>query len=111
MIDDIKNGPSDIVNVAIVGKYVQLEDSYISVTESVKHAGYKNDVKVDIKLIDCEKITKENVADMLKDINAVIVHGSFGELGTDGKIEVIRYVRENKIPFLRNMFRNASGGN
>ena len=88
------------VNIAIVGKYVKLEDSYLSVIESVKHAGYKNGVGVNIKLIDSEKITSQNVEEMLKDFDGVIVPGGFGNRGIEGKIETIKYVRENNIPFL-----------
>ena len=88
------------VSIAIVGKYVKLEDSYLSVIESVKHAGYKNGVGVNIKLIDSEKITSQNVEEMLKDFDGVIVPGGFGNRGIEGKIETIKYVRENKIPFL-----------
>ena len=88
------------VSIAIVGKYVKLEDSYLSVIESVKHAGYKNGVGVNIKLIDSEKITSQNVEEILKDFDGVIVPGGFGNRGIEGKIETIKYVRENKIPFL-----------
>ena len=89
-----------IVNIAIVGKYVKLEDAYISVMESLYHAGFANDVKVKVHLIDSEKITKENVKEKLKGIDGVVVPGGFGSRGIEGKIETIRYVRENKIPFL-----------
>ena len=88
------------VNIAIVGKYVKLEDSYLSVIESVKHAGYKNGVGVNIKLIDSEKITRENASEILKDFNGIIVPGGFGNRGIEGKIEAIKYARENKVPFL-----------
>ena len=88
------------VNIAIVGKYVKLEDSYLSVIESVKHAGYENGVGVNIKLIDSEKITSENVKEKLKDFNGIIVPGGFGNRGVEGKIEAIKYARENKVPFL-----------
>ncbi len=100
MLEDIKNVSEKKVNVAIVGKYVQLEDSYISVIESVKHAGYKNGVGVNIELIDSEQITSKNVNEKLKDVDAIIVPGGFGCRGTEGKIETIKYARENKIPFL-----------
>ncbi len=100
MLEDIKNVSERKVNVAIVGKYVQLEDSYISVIESVKHAGYKNGVGVNIELIDSEQITSKNVNEKLKDVDAIIVPGGFGCRGTEGKIETIKYARENKIPFL-----------
>ena len=88
------------VTVAIVGKYVRLEDAYISVMESLYHAGFANDVKVEIKLIDSETINSSNVAEKLNGIQAVVVPGGFGNRGIEGKIETIKYVRENKIPFL-----------
>lgn len=101
MIENIRKiDKDDVVTVAIVGKYVKLEDSYISVIESLHHAGFANNVNVKIKLIDSEKITKENVADKLKDVQGVVVPGGFGNRGIEGKIETIRYVRENNIPFL-----------
>lgn len=109
MIEEIKSIPKDpCITVGIVGKYVKLEDSYISVIESVKHAGYRNEVNVNIKLIDSEKVNASNVAEMLKGIQAVIIPGGFGIRGIEGKIESVKYVRENKIPFLRNMFRITS---
>ena len=88
------------VKIAIVGKYIKLEDSYISVIESVKHAGFANDVETEIKLIDAEKITKDTADEMLKDFQGIIVPGGFGNRGIEGKIETIKYARENKIPFL-----------
>lgn len=101
MIENIRKiDKDDVVTVAIVGKYVKLEDSYISVIESLHHAGFVNNVNVKVKLIDSEKITKENVADKLKDVQGVVVPGGFGNRGIEGKIETIRYVRENNIPFL-----------
>ncbi len=101
MIENIRKiDKDDVVTVAIVGKYVKLEDSYISVIESLHHAGFANNVNVKIKLIDSEKITKENVAEKLKDVQGVVVPGGFGNRGIEGKIETIRYVRENNIPFL-----------
>lgn len=100
MLEDIKNVSDKKVNVAIVGKYVQLEDSYISVIESVKHAGYKNGVGVNIELIDSEQITSKNVNEKLKDVEAIIVPGGFGCRGIEGKIETVKYARENRIPFL-----------
>ena len=101
MINKIRNiDKNNIVNIAIVGKYVKLEDAYISVIESLYHAGFANDVKVNIKLIDSEKVNKENVKEKLKGIQGVVVPGGFGNRGIEGKIETIRYVRENNIPFL-----------
>jgi len=101
MIEGIKAIKEDkSVSVAIVGKYVQLEDSYLSVIESVKHAGYLNDVKTVIKLIDSESITVATSKEILEGIDAIIVPGGFGNRGIEGKIETIKYARENKIPFL-----------
>ncbi len=101
MIENIRNiDENKSVNIAIVGKYVKLEDAYISVMESLYHAGFANHVKVKVHLIDSESITKENVANKLKEIDGVVVPGGFGNRGIEGKIETIRYVRENKIPFL-----------
>ncbi len=101
LVERIRNiDKENKVTVAIVGKYVKLEDAYISVMESLYHAGFENDVKVDIKLIDSETINAGNVAEKLKGVKAVVVPGGFGNRGIEGKIETIKYVRENKIPFL-----------
>ena len=101
MIENIRNiKEENIVNVGIVGKYVKLEDSYLSVIEGLYHAGFANNVKVKVKLIDSEKITRENVKEQLENMDAIIVPGGFGDRGIEGMIETIRYVRENKIPFL-----------
>lgn len=101
MIDEIRNiDKNKIVNIAIVGKYVKLEDSYISVIESLYHAGFANHVKVKVELVDSEKITKETVKERLSKYEGIIVPGGFGTRGIEGMIETIRYVRENKIPFL-----------
>ncbi len=88
------------VKVAIVGKYVKLEDSYISVIESLYHAGFENHVKVEVDLIDAEKINSENVKERLSKYDGIIVPGGFGTRGIEGKIETIKYARENKVPFL-----------
>ena len=100
MIKSIRSIGNETVKIALVGKYVRLEDSYISVMESLRHAGFVNKVNVDIKLIDSETINKDNVANKLKGVQGVVVPGGFGGRGVEGKIETIRYARENKIPFL-----------
>lgn len=100
MIEHIKNIKKDIVNVAIVGKYVKLVDSYLSVSESLRHAGFKNDVKVEIGYIDSETITEKNSKEILDKYQAILVPGGFGTRGIEGKIAAIKYARENKIPFL-----------
>ena len=100
MIENINNIPEKEVKIAIVGKYVRLEDSYLSVAESLRHAGFANNVKVSIKYIDSETITSENTKEKLKDLDGIIVPGGFGNRGIEGKIQTIKYARENKIPFL-----------
>ena len=101
MIEKIRKiDKNNKVKIAIVGKYIKLEDSYISVIESVKHAGFANDVETEIKLIDAEKITKDTADEMLREFQGIIVPGGFGNRGIEGKIETIKYARENKIPFL-----------
>lgn len=100
LINKINNVSSKEVTIAIVGKYVRLEDSYLSVAESLRHAGYENNVKVKVKYIDSEQITEKNIKELLKDVNGVVVPGGFGSRGIEGKVTTIKYVRENKIPFL-----------
>ena len=99
MIEKVKNA-TETIKIAIIGKYVQLHDSYLSVVESLKHAGFANDLKVEIEWIDSEEITKETVSERLKDCKGVVVPGGFGNRGVEGKIEAVKYVRENNIPFL-----------
>ncbi len=98
--EKIKKISNKEVTVGIVGKYIKLEDSYLSVIESLKHAGIENGATVKVKLIDAEKITKDNVKEMLSGCNGIVVPGGFGNRGIEGKIQAIKYVRENKIPFL-----------
>ena len=95
------NHPKSTIKIAIAGKYTKLSDAYISVVESIKHAGYANNVKTEIKWInseDCVDMTQ--CKDLMKDVNGVIVPGGFGIRGIEGKLNVIKYVRENNIPFL-----------
>ncbi|MGN1352396.1 MAG: CTP synthase [Clostridia bacterium] len=100
MVENIRSIGDNTVNIAIVGKYVQLEDSYISVMESIRHAGFANKVHTKITLINSEEITKENVAKKLEGVQGIVVPGGFGTRGVEGKIETIKYARENNIPFL-----------
>jgi CTP synthase len=95
----LKN-PIDEVTIGLVGKYVSLPDAYKSIAEAFIHAGSQNDCKVRLKWISSEEINKETVGDILSGLNAVLVAPGFGERGLEGKIEAIRHVRENKIPFL-----------
>ncbi|AME09201.1 MULTISPECIES: CTP synthase [Gemella] len=94
-VDNLK----DTVKIALVGKYVELHDAYISVVESLKHAGYKYNAKVEIDWIQSEDITEENVYDYLKDADGILVPGGFGDRGVEGKITTIKYARENKVPY------------
>ena len=88
------------VKVAIVGKYVKLEDSYLSVAESLRHSGFENNVKVEISYVDSEKITNKNAKENLQEYNAILVPGGFGDRGIEGMIATIKYARENNVPFL-----------
>lgn len=100
LINKIRNIDDKTVKVAIVGKYVKLEDSYLSVAESLRHAGFANNVKIDIGYVDSEEITNENARKILEQYQAILVPGGFGTRGIDGKIAAIKYARENNIPFL-----------
>ncbi len=101
MVENIRTiKPEDKVKVAIVGKYVKLEDSYISVVESLQHAGFVNKVKVEVEMVDSETIVRENVKEKLSKYDAIVVPGGFGNRGIEGMIETIKYAREEKVPFL-----------
>lgn len=91
---------SSKTRIGLVGKYVELQDAYISVVEAMKHAGYAFDADVEIKWINSEDVTRENVAELLDDVDGVLVPGGFGDRGIEGKIEATRYAREQKKPFL-----------
>ena len=99
MITAWKN-PEKKVRVALVGKYVSLHDAYISVVESLKHAGVANDAEVEIKWVDSELVTPENVEETLGDVDGILVPGGFGDRGIEGMITAIRYAREKKVPYL-----------
>ncbi|MBP5343041.1 CTP synthase [bacterium] len=99
MVDRIKNLEKE-VTIALVGKYVALHDAYLSVVEALHHAGYYHSAKVNIKWIDSETITEENVNDYLSDVDGLLVPGGFGTRGINGKIIAIKYARENNLPFL-----------
>ena len=99
MIENWKH-PEKEVTVALVGKYIQLHDAYISVVEALKHGSVFHRAKVHIKWIDSEFVTDENAASLFSDVNGILVPGGFGSRGIEGKISSIRYARENNIPFL-----------
>lgn len=98
-VEKVKN-PKHMVEIALVGKYTELPDAYKSICESFVHAGAVNDVKVKVKYVNSEKITRENVAGTLQGMSGILVAPGFGNRGIEGKIEAVRYARENKIPFL-----------
>jgi len=95
LIDEAKG----LVDIAFVGKYVDLTESYKSLTEALIHAGFHNNTKIKIHFIDSEDIEKKGT-DALKNLNAILIPGGFGVRGTEGKIKAIQFARENKIPFL-----------
>ena len=88
------------VHIGLVGKYVKLHDAYLSVAEAMNHAGYEWNTFIKIHWIDSENITKENVNDMLKGMNGIIVPGGFGNRGIEGMILSAKYARENQVPYL-----------
>lgn len=98
MVDRIKNLKKTTV-IGLVGKYVQLHDAYLSVAEALRHAGYENEAKVQIKWIDSEKITEENVEETFKGINGIIVPGGFGDRGIEGMITSAKYARTHDVPY------------
>ena len=92
--------PKANVTIGLIGKYVELQDSYKSILESFIHAGAANEVKVKVASIHSEFLDASNVADQMKGLDAVLVAPGFGERGIEGKVEAVRYARENKLPFL-----------
>lgn len=88
------------VNVAIVGKYIQLEDAYKSIKEALTHGGMANRVKVNVNWVDAEDFDRENVGERLSGYHAIIVPGGFGERGTEGKIKAAQFARERNVPYL-----------
>jgi CTP synthase len=95
----LKN-PTQEVNIALVGKYVSLPDAYKSIIESFIHAGAATECKVNLKLISSEEVNADNVAKKLDELHGILVAPGFGERGLDGKIETVKFARENNIPFL-----------
>ena len=88
------------VKIAMVGKYIDLHDAYLSVVEALTHGGIANRVRVKIKWVDSSEVTDENVATLLGDVDGILVPGGFGSRGIEGMIVAIRYAREQKVPFL-----------
>ncbi len=92
--------PRDQVTIALVGKYVQLHDAYLSVAEALTHGGIANRLQVEIRWINAEQVTENNVGALLAGVDGVVVPGGFGERGLEGKITAIQYARVQDIPFL-----------
>jgi len=88
------------VNIAIIGKYVELKDAYKSLDEALTHGGIDNNIKVNLVRIDSEKLKVSEIKKKLNNISGILIPGGFGKRGTDGKIEAIKHARKNKIPFL-----------
>ncbi|MCJ7691035.1 MAG: CTP synthase [Clostridiaceae bacterium] len=98
MVHRLKN-LSGNVKIALVGKYVELHDAYISVVEALNHGGLYNGSNVEIKWVDSCDVTSDNANEILGDVDGILVPGGFGDRGIEGKIEATRYARENKVPF------------
>lgn len=98
IVETVK-APEGEVRIAVVGKYVKLLEAYKSLNEALNHGGIANRYKVKIKWIDSETLTRENASELLSDVSGILVPGGFGSRGTEGKIEAVRYARENKVPF------------
>ena len=99
MVEKLKH-PTQEVTVALVGKYIQLHDAYISVVEALKHGGIYSHTTVNIKWVDSETVTADNASEIFGDVSGILVPGGFGTRGIEGKIEAIRYARTRGIPFL-----------
>ncbi|GGD00816.1 CTP synthase [Pontibacillus salipaludis] len=99
LVDRVKNLKAE-TTIALVGKYVELPDAYISVVEALKHAGYAFDSDIKIDWVNSEEVTPSNVEEKLSHADGILVPGGFGDRGIEGKIEAIRYAREKKVPFL-----------
>jgi CTP synthase len=99
LLDKVRN-LSKKTCIALVGKYVELQDAYISVVEALKHAGFAFDSDIEIKWINAEEVTSENVHELLGEADGILVPGGFGDRGVEGKIIATQYAREQKVPFL-----------
>ena len=92
--------PAASVKICMVGKYMALQDAYLSVTEAIRHGGIANDARVEIARVDSEDIEKEGAEKLLAGAHGVVVPGGYGDRGVEGKIMAIRHCRETKLPFL-----------
>ena len=103
--------PRKSLNIAIIGKYVNLKDAYKSLDEALTHGGIKNSLKVNLIRIESDNLKPSDVKKKLKQASGILIPGGFGKRGTEGKIAAINYARKNNIPFFRHLFWNANGGN
>ena len=87
------------VRIAVVGKYIELQDAYKSIYESIRHGGIANDCAVEIRRIESERLEKKEAESLLKEVDGVLVPGGFGHRGIEGKIQAIRFARENRVPY------------
>lgn len=99
MVENLRN-PQSETEIAIVGKYIQLHDAYLSVVEALKHGGIASRVNVNIRWVDSEEIERQGCEALLEGVDGILIPGGFGHRGTEGKIQAVKYARENKIPFL-----------
>lgn len=99
MVDRVMN-LKKTTRIALVGKYVELPDAYLSVVEALKHSGYANDTAIELDWINANDLTAENAKKLLGQADGIIVPGGFGQRGTEGKIQAIRYAREHDVPML-----------
>ncbi|HJX67218.1 MAG TPA: CTP synthase [Candidatus Limnocylindrales bacterium] len=99
LVDLIKR-PKPTLEIALVGKYIELPDAYLSVTESLKHAGWAHEVDVKIRWIDSELLTKDNVEETLAGVGGIVVPGGFGHRGIEGKVLAAKFARERRLPYL-----------
>jgi CTP synthase len=98
LVEKVKNLKKR-TTIAIVGKYVALHDAYLSIVEALKHAGIAHDSEIDFRWVNAEDVYAENVKELLGDVDGVLVPGGFGDRGIEGKVEAIRFARENQVPF------------
>ncbi|MGZ9586756.1 CTP synthase [Paenibacillus marinisediminis] len=98
LVDRVKS-LEEQVEIAIVGKYVELHDAYLSIVEALAHAGFESNSEVNIRWVNAEEITDANVAEELAGVHGILVPGGFGDRGIEGKVSAIRYARESKTPF------------
>jgi len=99
MVEALKT-PRHTVRIAMVGKYVALHDAYLSVVEALKHGGVPSGTRIEIAWVDSETVTRENARELLEGVHGILIPGGFGIRGVEGKIEVARFAREQRIPYL-----------